>query len=48
MPATGTTSWSLAAAPAWFTNLSAYTIRAVAIDAASNTATTSTTFTFRP
>jgi hypothetical protein len=48
MPATGTTSWSLAAASAWFTNLSSYTIRAVATDAASNTATTSTTFTFKP
>lgn len=48
MPATGTTSWSLAAASAWFTNLSSYTIRAVATDSASNTATTSTTFTFKP
>ena len=48
MPATGTSSWSLAAASAWFTNLSAYTIRAVATDVASNSATTSTTFTFRP
>jgi len=48
MPATGTSSWSLAAAAAWFTNLSPYTIRAVATDAASNTATTSTTFTFKP
>src|SRR5690242_18306060 len=38
MPATGTSSWSLAAAAAWFTNLSPYTIRAVATDAASNTA----------
>ena len=48
MPATGTSSWSLAAAAAWFTNLSPYTIRAVATDAASNTGTTSTTFTFKP
>jgi len=48
MPATGTSSWSLAAAAAWFTNLSPYTIRAVATDAASNTAATSTTFTFKP
>jgi hypothetical protein len=48
MPATGTTSWSLAAASAWFTNLSSYTIRAVATDSASNSATTSTTFTFKP
>jgi hypothetical protein len=48
MPATGTTGWSLAAASAWFTNLSSYTIRAVATDSASNTATTSTTFTFKP
>ena len=48
MPATGTTSWSLAAAAAWFTNLGSYTIRAVATDSASNTATTSTTFTWQP
>jgi hypothetical protein len=48
MPATGTSSWSLAAAAAWFTNLSPYTIRAVATDAASNIAATSTTFTFTP
>ena len=50
MPATGTTSWSLAAASAWFTNLTSYTIRAYATDAASNTTTTpaSTTFTFKP
>jgi hypothetical protein len=48
MPATGTTSWSLTAASAWFTNLTAYTIRAVATDSASNSATTSTTFTFKP
>ena len=41
-------NWSLAAASSWFTNLSSYTIRAVATDAASNTATTSTTFTFQP
>jgi hypothetical protein len=38
----------MAAAAAWFTNLSAYTIRAVATDAAANTATVSTTFTFTP
>ena len=48
MPATGTSSWSLAAAAAWFTNLSPYTIRAVATDAASNTAAASQTFTFKP
>jgi hypothetical protein len=48
MPSAGTTSWSLAAASAWFTNLTPYTIRAVATDSASNTATTSTTFTFKP
>jgi hypothetical protein len=48
MPATGSTSWSLAAASAWFTSLSSYTIRAVTTDSASNTATTSTTFTFTP
>jgi hypothetical protein len=49
MPATGTISWSLAAASAWFTNLSSYTIRAVATDSASNTATpASTTFTWQP
>ena len=49
MPATGTTSWSLAAASAWFTNLSSYTIRAVATDSASNAATpASTTFTWKP
>jgi hypothetical protein len=41
-------TWSLAAASSWFTNLSSYTVRAVATDAASNTATTSTTFTFQP
>jgi hypothetical protein len=48
MPATATTSWSLAAGSAWFANLTSYTIRAVATDSASNTATTSTTFTFTP
>jgi len=50
MPATGTSSWSLAAASAWFTNLTSYTIRAFATDAASNTTPTpaSTTFTFKP
>jgi hypothetical protein len=41
-------NWSMAAASAWFTNLSSYTIRAVATDAAANTATVSTTFTFKP
>lgn len=48
MPATGTSSWSLAAAAACFTNLSPYTIRAVATDAASNTAATTSNFTFKP
>lgn len=48
MPATLASTWSLAAASSWFTNLSSYTVRAVATDSASNTATTSTTFTFRP
>lgn len=49
MPATlALPNWSLAAASAWFTNLSAYTIRAVATDAAANTGTVSTTFTFQP
>jgi hypothetical protein len=48
MPATGTTVWSLPAASAWFANLGSYTIRAVAADSASNSATTSTTFTFQP
>jgi hypothetical protein len=49
MPATlALPNWSLLAASAWFTNLSSYTIRAVATDAAANTATTSTTFTFKP
>jgi hypothetical protein len=49
MPATPTLpNWSLAAASAWFTNLSSYTIRAVATDSAANAATVSTTFTFAP
>ena len=49
MPATlALPNWSMAAAAAWFTNLSSYTIRAVATDAAANTATVSTTFTFKP
>lgn len=49
MPATlALPNWSMAAAAAWFTNLSSYTIRAVATDAAANTATVSTTFTFAP
>ena len=41
-------SWTFPAAAAWFTTNSAYTIRAVATDGAANTATTSTTFTFKP
>jgi hypothetical protein len=49
MPATlALPNWSMAAASAWFTNLSSYTIRAVVTDAAANTATVSTTFTFKP
>jgi hypothetical protein len=48
MPATLASGWTLAAASPWFTNLSPYTIRAVSTDSASNTATTSTTFTFKP
>jgi hypothetical protein len=48
MPAAGTTSWSLAAASAWFTTLGSYTIRSVATDSASNGAAASTTFTFKP
>ncbi len=48
MPAAGPTSWSLAAASAWFTTLGSYTIRAVATDSASNGAAASTTFTFKP
>jgi hypothetical protein len=48
MPVAGTTNWSLAAASAWFSSLSSYTIRAVSTDSAANTATTSTTFTFTP
>jgi hypothetical protein len=41
-------SWAFPAAAAWFTTGSSYTIRAVATDGAANTATTSTTFTFKP
>jgi len=41
-------NWSLAAAASWFTNLSSYTLRAVATDSAANTASASTTFTFKP
>ncbi len=49
MPATlSLPSWTLPAAAVWFANGSAYTVRAVATDAAANTATTSTTFTFSP
>jgi hypothetical protein len=48
MPVTGTSSWSLAAAAAWFTSGTSYTIRAVATDSASNPGTASTTFTFNP
>jgi hypothetical protein len=49
MPATGTTGWSLAAASAWFTSSTSYTIRALATDAASNaSAPASTIFTWKP
>jgi len=49
MPATGTTAWSLAAASAWFTTSTSYTIRAVATDSASNaSAPASTIFTWKP
>jgi hypothetical protein len=49
MPAALTlSSWSLPAAAGWFSNGSAYTIRAVATDGAANTASTSQTFTFAP
>ena len=49
MPATlALPSWSLAAASAWFTNLSSYTIRAVRHGRRLEHATTSTTFTFQP
>ncbi len=41
-------SWSLPMGAAAFTNATGYTLRAVATDAAGNTATTSTTFTFSP
>jgi hypothetical protein len=45
LPATGTTTWALAFAGSAFPASGAYTTRAVATDAAGNTATTSTTFT---
>jgi hypothetical protein len=41
-------SWSLPMAAAAFTNATGYTVRALVTDAAGNTATTSTTFTFSP
>jgi Bacterial Ig-like domain (group 3) len=41
-------SWSLAMAGTAFTNGTGYTLRALVTDAAGNTATTSTTFTFSP
>ncbi|HSD03085.1 MAG TPA: Ig-like domain-containing protein, partial [Gaiellales bacterium] len=41
-------SWSLPMAAAAFTNATGYTLRALVTDAAGNTATTSTTFTFSP
>ena len=41
-------NWTFPAAAAWFVTNSAYTIRTVATDGAANTATTSTTFTFKP
>jgi hypothetical protein len=41
-------NWTFPAASAWFTTNSSYTIRAVATDGAANTATTSTTFMFKP
>ena len=41
-------SWSFPMAAGAFTNATGYTLRAVATDAAGNTATTSTTFTFSP
>jgi large repetitive protein len=49
MPTTVTLpNWTFPAAAAWFVTNSAYTIRTVATDGAANTATTSTTFTFKP
>jgi hypothetical protein len=49
MPATvSLPNWTFPAATAWFVTNSAYTIRTVATDGAANTATTSTTFTFKP
>jgi hypothetical protein len=48
MPAAYASGWTAAAASAWFTNLTGYTLRAVATDAAANTTSASTTFTFRP
>ena len=41
-------SWSLPMAAGGFTNATGYTLRALVTDAAGNTATTSTTFTFSP
>ena len=41
-------SWSFPMAAGAFTNATGYTLRALATDAAGNTATTSTTFTFLP
>jgi hypothetical protein len=41
-------SWSYPMAGAAFVNGTAYTLRALVTDAAGNTATTSTTFTFSP
>jgi hypothetical protein len=41
-------SWSLPMAAGAFTNATGYTLRALVTDAAGNTATTSTTFTFTP
>ncbi|HEV7362579.1 MAG TPA: Ig-like domain-containing protein [Mycobacterium sp.] len=49
IPATMTLpNWSALAAASMFTNTTGYTIRAVSTDKASNTATTSTSFTFNP
>ena len=41
-------NWSAPAAASMFTNTTGYTIRAVSTDKSSNTATTSTSFTFNP
>jgi hypothetical protein len=49
MPATlALPNWSLPAAASWFADLTSYTVRAVATDSAANTASASTTFTFKP